>query len=430
MAKKTSSKPVKKTKAAQGSAVGSPVNANGSASKPAESQLRSAAEQKSAVDLVMQMMAIPGKSCEEGAVSKFITDQLLAAGAPAPAIVSDNAHKKTPKPGEVGNLIFRLPGTQRGPRRLLMAHIDTVPICVGCKPVRKGDLVSSSDPNTGLGGDDRAGATVLLHTALEILRQGLPHPPLTFLWPVQEEIGLHGARNLQLSKLGGKIGLAFNFDGGSPEKLTIGATGGYRIRILIRGLASHAGGAPEEGISAIAIASVAIADLVENGWHGLIQKGKQAGTSNVGVINGGDATNVVTDHVEIRAEARSHDPKFRLRIVKEIEKAFQRAAKSIKNVAGKSGKVEIEGQLDYESFRLPADSLCVLAAQEAVLASGGEPMLAIANGGLDANWMSVHGVPAVTLGCGQMQIHTVNEQLDLKGFQLACDIARRLATEC
>ena len=74
----------------------------------------------------------------------------------------------------------------------------------------------------------------------------------------------------------GKPKLAFNFDGGSPAKLTIGATGGYRMTIDIRGLASHAGSAPAEGVSAIAIASLAIADLVKNGWHGQIAKGRHA----------------------------------------------------------------------------------------------------------------------------------------------------------
>ena len=41
-----------------------------------------------------------------------------------------------------------------------------------------------------------------------ILAQGLPHPPLTFLWTVQEEVGLHGARYLRAGLLG-KPRLAF-----------------------------------------------------------------------------------------------------------------------------------------------------------------------------------------------------------------------------
>lgn len=385
-----------------------------------------------AIALVMEMMAIPGKSGEEAAIAEFVVARLREAGLPEDAIRFDAAHKRSPLRGGTGNLIVKLPGTIAGPRRLLSAHLDTVPICVGCRPVRKGDLVSSADPSTGLGGDNRAGAAVLLVAAIEILSRSLPHPPLAFVWFVQEEVGLQGSHYLQTGLLG-KPKLAFNFDGGSPEKLTLGATGGYRMDIEIRGLASHAGGAPEQGISAIAIASLAIAELHREGWHGLVQKTDTRGralqgTSNVGVIRGGDATNVVTDRVLVRAEARSHDPKFRGQIIKRIETAFRDAAKTVKNVGGKCGSVEIKGRLDYESFRLSAKESCVVAAEQAVRETGGEPIHAISNGGLDANWLTSHGIPTVTLGCGQKNIHTTAEQLDLKEFLRACRIGLRLAT--
>ena len=232
---------------------------------------------------------------------------------------------------------------------------------------------------------------------------------------------------MRVAKLG-KPALAFNFDGGSPAVLKIGATGGYRMTIEIEGLASHAGNRPEEGVSAIAIASLAIADLVKNGWHGLVTKGDSAGTSNVGVIHGGEATNVVTDHVRIRAEARSHDPKFRERIVKEIESAFKRAASAVRNTAGKCGSVKFDGRLDYESFRLTPDEPCVAAAVAAIEAEGLQAEVGVTNGGLDANWLTAHGIPTVTLGCGQRNIHTAAEELDIAEFQQARRIALRLAT--
>jgi tripeptide aminopeptidase len=378
-------------------------------------------------ELVLQLMAIPGPSGQEGRVIESICARLRQAGADPATIQIEPPPPQTPVAGEVGSLIFKLPGTQRGPRRLLMAHLDTVPICVGCQPIVDGQFIRSANPATGVGADDRAGVAVLLSTAMAILEHGLPHPPLTFYWPVQEEIGLYGARHAKLARLG-KPTLAFNYDGGPAEKLTCGATGGYRLSIDIQGLASHAGGAPEQGISAIAIASLAIADLVRNGWHGDIRQGKHRGTSNVGVFHGGDATNVVTDHVHLKAEARSHDPKFRAKIVKEIESAFQRAAREVKNVIGKTGRATIEGRLDYESFRLADDERCILAAEEAVRATGGEPYRAISNGGLDANWMSAHGLPTVTLGCGQMNPHTISERLDLAAFSRACQVALVLAT--
>lgn len=380
-----------------------------------------------AVDLVLRLLELPGPSGEEGPVAAFVQQRLLKAGLPPEAIRSDTVYRRSPFGGSTGNLILRLPGTRRGPRRMLSAHLDTVPICIGAAPVRRGDLVRPRAATTGLGGDNRAGVAVLLNTVLELVRGNLPHPPLTFCWFVQEEVGLIGSRLVQSAALG-QPRWAYNFDGGSAAKLTIGATGGYRMVIDIRGLASHAGLAPEWGVSAIAIAALAIADLQRHGWHGLVRKGRHVGTSNVGVIQGGFATNVVTDAVQVRAEARSHEAAFRRRIVAEIEAAFQRAAESVRNPAGVCGKIDFHGTLQYESFRLAEDEPCVAAAKAAVRSLGREPELAVSNGGLDANWITAHGIPTVSLGCGQMNVHTTSEALDLAEFRDACRAALRLAT--
>jgi tripeptide aminopeptidase len=377
--------------------------------------------------LLMELLAIPGVSGREAPVMEFITRQLRKAGVSETALEFDQAHRRSTLKGNSGNLVCRLPGTIRGPRRMLSAHVDTVPLCEGVKPVRHGDIIQPADENTALGADDRAGVAVILSAALDIVRRGLEHPPLTFLWTVQEEVGLFGARHARIGMLG-KPRLAFNFDGGKTDKLTIGATGGYRMKILVSGVASHAGGAPEEGVSAITIASLAIADLHKNGWHGQISKGGRRGTSNVGVIVGGNATNVVTPLVEIRAEARSHDSAFRERIIAAIERAFRQAAKSVKNVEGVCGDVQIEGHLDYEAFKLGDAEPCVLAAEAAVASIGSQPIRAVCNGGLDANWLSKRGIPTVTLGCGQINPHTTREKLDVAKYRQACTIGLRLAT--
>jgi tripeptide aminopeptidase len=387
-----------------------------------------AADVATARKIVLDLLAIPGVSGDEKAVADRIVKWLRDAGCPASAIAFDSAHTKTPVKGNVGNLIVQLPGTLPGPRRLLMAHMDTVPVCLGAKPVVAGKVIKSADPKTGLGGDDRAGVAVVLATAVQILKAKLPHPPLTLLFAIQEEVGLYGARFVKAADLG-RPKLAFNFDGGAVEKITVGATGGYRMDIAIEGIPSHAGVAPEKGVSAIAIASLAIASLVQDGWHGLVAKDGKRGTSNVGVIHAGSATNVVADSATLRAEARGHDTAFRGKIVKAIEKAFADAAKKVKSADGKTGTVKVEGRLDYEAFRLADDEPCVVAAREAVRSIGLTPRLDISNGGLDANWMAANGVPTVTLGCGQMDIHTTDEKLDLVAFEAACEVALRLASE-
>jgi tripeptide aminopeptidase len=200
------------------------------------------------------------------------------------------------------------------------------------------------------------------------------------------------------------------------------------MEIRITGLASHAGGAPEAGVSAIAIAGLAIADLQRRGWHGAIKKRGKLGTSNIGVIRGGAATNVVCDEVTLRAEARSHDREFREEIVHEIEAAFHAAASKVTNIEGHCGQVEFCGNLDYEAFRIPMADPCVIAAQQAVELAGLKPEFAIANGGLDANWLSARGLPTVSLGCGQVNQHMKTEELLVDAYLDACQIGLILGT--
>ncbi|MGL4514803.1 MAG: M20/M25/M40 family metallo-hydrolase [Lacipirellulaceae bacterium] len=382
-----------------------------------------------ALDLVCQLMAIPGGSGDEGAVMRFVAERLTAEGAGPDPLKFDTAHKRSPIGGQVGNAVFLLAGKPRAPRRLFAAHTDTVPVCLGAKPVVRGDEVASADPTTGLGADDRAGVGVLLTTAIGLLRAGkqLAHAPLTFLLAVQEERGLYGVRHMNVAMLK-KPALAFNFDGGSPTKVIVGATGGYKGTIRVHGVPSHAGIAPEQGVSAIAIASLAVADLVENGWHGLVEKRGKRGTSNLGAIEGGVATNVVAEHATLRFEARGHDRAFRERIIKQYEKAFARAAKNVRSSTGKRGSVVFEGRLDYEAFELSRDEPSVVEAIAALEAEGISPELKVSNGGLDANWLAAHGVPAVTLGCGQRNIHTTEERLDIAQYHTARRVAWRLAT--
>ncbi len=233
----------------------------------------------------------------------------------------------------------------------------------------------------------------------------------------------YGARHLNRDCLG-PVDRAFNFDGGTVEKITCGAIGGERINIAVHGIPAHAGVAPQTGVSAIHIASLAIASLWRNGWLGAVNHpGLGTGSANVGVITGGDATNVVTPLVTLRAEARSHDAAFRSQIVAAIQAAFESAATEVKNDAGQCGRIEFETRVDYEAFALADDDASVQAAIAAMRQVGREPYRYISNGGLDANWLFRHGIKSVTMGCGQQNIHTDQEWLHTRDFLDACRAA-------
>ena len=380
-----------------------------------------------AIDLVVALMKIPGPSCHEEKMVEQVRRRLTAAGIPASAITTDNAHKKSPAGGTTGNLIVKLPGTIRAPRRMLMAHLDTVPLCVGCRPIQRGDSFVSGNPRTALGADNRSGVAAILNAILEIQRRKLPHPPLTFLFTIQEELGLFGSRFVNASKLG-KPKLAWNWDGRGPQRITHAAIGGRTLSIQFHGIASHAGGAADRGVSALTLAGLAIQDLVSGGWHGEFLRGGKVGTCNLATIHGGDATNVVTDRVDIEGECRSFDRRLLDRIAREVERACQRAVRSTKNCRGQRGSVTFHTDIEYEPFTIPKNAASVQAAEAAIRSFGMKPELLTTQGALDANWLNARGIPVATLGAGQVAGHSLSERLDIEQFLTGCEVALRLAT--
>ncbi|WP_027554364.1 M20/M25/M40 family metallo-hydrolase [Bradyrhizobium sp. Cp5.3] len=392
-------------------------------------------ETQAATDRLMRFLSVEGVTGQEAAIGRELTAALREAGVPAGAIRLDDANTRIPLPTETGNLIVDLPGRgalHNQPRIMFMTHMDTVPLCAGAKPKVSGRKIVNT-VKTALGGDNRCGCGVLVTLAAELEKQKLDHPPITLLFCVREESGLHGARHVKLEELGSPV-MAFNYDGGSASNVTIGAVGADRWHVEIFGRASHAGVAPERGISSTMILALALADLKAGGWFGKVVKGKRQGTSNVGPVTGGegrpagDATNVVTDYVHVRGESRSHDAKFFKEITKAYKAAFEKAAKRVKNSEGKSGRVKFKAETEYHPFRMKESLPVVKRAVAAVSAVGGAPNIRAANGGLDANWMVRHGVPTVTFGAGQNEAHTIDEWINLGEYDRACALALQLAT--
>ena len=82
----------------------------------------------------------------------------------------------------------------------------------------------------------------------------------------------------------------------------------------------------------------------------------------------------------------------------------------------------------YPPFKLADDAPALKHAKRAAESLGLPITTLFSNGGLDANWFDKHGVPTVTIGAGQYEIHTVNEYVDLPEFANGCRLAVALAT--
>jgi len=221
-------------------------------------------DEKRAVDRLMRFLAVEGVTGREKAIGQEVARALEEAGVPRRSIRFDKAHERIPLLTECGNLIAMLLGTRPGPRLLLMTHLDTVPLCAGAVPVRSGKRITPKG-KTALGGDNRTGCAVLVTLAATLLKNDLPHPPLTLLFTVREESGLFGARHLDPKALGGPT-MGFNVDGKGPAEFTLGAVGAERWEVEIVGKASHAGVHPDKGISATMVAALAMAGAFRGGF--------------------------------------------------------------------------------------------------------------------------------------------------------------------
>lgn len=388
---------------------------------------------ETAIEDLMALLPIPGPPAQEKAVADYLHQTLREIGIPDGQIVYDRAQdRKSEYGGDVGNMIVKIPGQQGGPPLLFSTHMDTVPLCVGCQPRRDREQqrIINDAPDTALGGDNRAGCAILLALARHLVPLAGAHRDIVILFFVQEEVGLVGARGLDISLLGEELPvMGINLDGGPVAEMVTKTIGSERFTIDISGIPAHAGSRVAEGVSAAVIAGRAIAELDATGWHGAISQPEGSGSANVGILEGGKGSNVVMPKLHILAEARSHDRAFRRKIIDTWQAAFERAAAQVTNIDNRSGSVTFGPGPTYEPYALAEDAPVVIATRRAARAIGLEIKSVHDNGGSDASWVVAHGIPCVTLNIGQRDVHTTDEWIDLRDFEVACRLVITIATQ-
>ncbi|SFU22703.1 M20/M25/M40 family metallo-hydrolase [Mesorhizobium sp. YR577] len=85
-------------------------------------------------------------------------------------------------------------------------------------------------------------------------------------------------------------------------------------------------------------------------------------------------------------------------------------------------------QTAYPPFKLAETSPVVKRAIKALEMMGIEANCLFSNGGLDANWLDKHGIPTVTIGAGQAEIHTIKEYVNLAEYEKGCRLGLLMAT--
>ncbi|HKP39012.1 MAG TPA: M20/M25/M40 family metallo-hydrolase, partial [Pyrinomonadaceae bacterium] len=217
-------------------------------------------------------------------------------------------------------------------------------------------------------------------------------------------------------KVRARFGLVFDSD--DPGFLFTRGPSANHFEFRVYGLESHAGVAPEYGISAIRIAAEAIANMK-------LFRVDEETTANIGVIRGGEATNIITNFVMLKGEARSLDDEKLEAQTAHMLKCFEDAAAKYEvTVEGVTTKARVEADVtrEYYAMDVSDDSRVVKLVKEAAARMGLKVETMASGGGCDANIFNRRGIECANLGTGMRAIHTVKEWLDVKDMYASAEM--------
>ena len=318
--------------------------------------------------------------------------------------------------GNVGNLIVKIKGnTDNVEPILLSSHMDTVGPGEGIKPIIENGIMRS-DGTTILGSDDKSGVSIIVEVLRTLKEKDLPHGDIEIAFTICEEVGLLGAKYIDETHFNSSYGIVL--DSSTPDRLVLRCPSSDILNIKIHGLEAHAGICPENGISAIQIAS----DAITNMKLGRID---DITTANIGSINGGLATNIIPKLIEVKAEVRSHDNDKLEQQVNHMCDCFHNAANKYKLELDDEvvePLIEIDINHIYQKMDVSDETKITKIMDKAVENLNYKIKHHTSGGGCDANHFNNKGIECVNLGTGMYELHTVNEYLKLDEFYRSAEI--------
>lgn len=353
-----------------------------------------------------ELIAIDSVSRNEAAIHAYLKEKFSTLGL---TVKEDNSMAQT-KLG-ANNLIATLKGDSTKTPLLFSAHTDTVTPGNGIEMIEQNGVLYSKG-ETILAADDKAGIAIMLEVIQQLQEQAIPTGDIEFVLSPGEEIGLIGAAALDMSQLQAQMGYVLD-SGGAVGKVTIASPTLYMYEVTIAGKSAHAGLEPEKGVSAVAI----LADALKEIEMGRID---ERTTANIGVIQGGEATNIVMDSLLVKGEVRAIDPDKAASLIKAMQQAFETAA------AAHGGTVNIEVKKMATGFDIQDEE----PVMQLLLAAGEqldyEIIREVSGGGSDANVFNAKGKSVVNLSIGYENVHTTQESIPIVEMEKAVQLVMEL----
>ena len=311
-----------------------------------------------------------------------------------------------------------------GKRMLMIGHVDTV------FPVDSPFQTFSRDGDTayGPGVSDMKGGLVVMLYALKALNHfgELEDKAISILLNSDEEIGsLSSRKYVEQQAALHDFGLVYESSGNN--RLTRARKGLGQARFVVNGRASHAGGAHQQGRSAIKELAYKIVQI-EN-----MTDYESGVTVNVGVINGGEARNTIAPCAEALVDLRYPEPQQGLDAVKRWEEIFG----SVYSYPVDSGELSTNSWTSlHRPPKIPTEKSDALLNKTIAIGRllGQEFTVTDSGGGTDGSLAQAVGLPTLdSLGSDGTGAHSKREQGRISSLveraQLSVVLIGRLAKQ-
>lgn len=359
-------------------------------------------DQQRLVNTFLELVRIDSPSGDEREIAEFVAARLNVLGAQT---------NRDP----LFNVSAHVPGRGTGATArpfFLNAHVDNVAPARGIRPVVARGRISS-DGSTVLGADDLAGVAAILEAVQALEQAQASHVPLEIAITTQEEVGLVGAKGVDLSDFAAKEGVVLD-SGGPVGGIILSAPTHNLLEITIRGVAAHSA-RPEGGINALKLAATAIS-------RAKLGHLDAESTSNIGMIRGGTARNVVPDRVDLVGEVRSRNLQKLERHTRALKGVFE------KTIGTTGAKLDFRVTRAYNRYEFRRTDRLVQRVARALKQIGVTPRYALSMGGSDANIWNAKGIKAVAVSVGYEEIHTTAEYLPISELVRAAELVVELVT--
>jgi len=264
----------------------------------------------------------------------------------------------------------------------------------------KGGTLITTDGNTLLGADDKAGVAEIM-CALEYLIRNpeIPHPGLEIIFTTDEETG-RGMDQFPLSRL--KAQFCYTVDGGDEGTIEAENFEAYKVHVEIRGKSFHLGKAKGKLINAIQLAAQLIAQLPA-------KEKPETTADREGYYCALEITGSIETTV-IQFLIRDFDEKECLRridVIKQLAGALE--------ACYPGAEIQVDSIKQYSNMKrfFKTDDPGLVLLGKAISMTGFTPQFTIIRGGTDGSRLSEMGIPTPNIFTGGHNFHSRYEWIAL-----------------